>query len=71
MLATTEPAWPFSTTLAETGHAIRIVTLHRPPGAAGTELTYEVPNGAIYMKVQLSPGREQIFGRSFHWSERS
>lgn len=66
-----DSAWELIAALVEAGHEVRVVSLRKPPGAVGYELTYEIPNGSIYMKFQLSPGRNLILGRSFHWSDRS
>ena len=63
-------AWELIASTLENGHEVEVVKLRRPSGSTGyvMKIMLEESMPLLYVKLQLGNG--QIFGRSFHYSER-
>lgn len=60
-------AWEFVAAHLESGCAVKVMKLKRPPGRTGYVLSFPMPSGPpLYMKLQLGAG--VVLGRSFHIS---
>lgn len=68
---TTQTAWEFIASKLEEGHEVEVVALRQPPGAKGYVMHMEGQAGhpPVYVKIELGAGK--VYGRSFHYSDRS
>jgi len=70
---TSRSAWEFIAKRLQKGVAVEEVLLRRPKGGLGFEFTAHLEGATegIYVKIELSRGRNRVFGRSFHPSYRT
>ena len=66
---TNEGAWEFIATLLESGHAVEIIILEKPPGKNGYVMKVELEKEGPSLYVKLELGRSVVYGRSFHYSD--
>lgn len=66
-----QTAWRLIADYLEAGGDVMEVTLSKPPGAKAYVMLIEIQSSErpVYVKLQLGAG--EIFGRSFHYSERN
>lgn len=64
-------AWELIADKLGAGHDVEVVELRKPPGAKGYVMKICLgPNEPLlYVKLQLGSGK--VFGRSFHYTDRS
>ena len=64
-------AWELIAGKLEAGHDVEVVELRKPPGAKGYVMKIRLGPSLplLYVKLQLVNGK--LFGRSFHYSDRS
>ena len=60
----------FVASTLEDGHPVQEIKLEKPPGARAYAFTIELEphRPPLYVKLELGPS--QVFGRSFHYSDR-
>ena len=67
-----DAAWEFIADLLEdiAGQAVEEITLENPAGRTAYVMKYSFPEGTVYIKVHFDKGRQNIQGRSFHYSDQ-
>ena len=71
MTFTDKTCWGFIEELLQDKHPLEPITLKEPPGEKAYVMLFETESGPsdIYIKLQIIKG--QLWGRSFHYSDRS
>jgi hypothetical protein len=66
-----QTAFEFCGQQLNAGYPIERIALDTPPGCFGYLLRFPQPDGReLYVKLELSPAKDFVFGRSFHFSDK-
>ncbi len=62
--------WDYIEQLLADGHEIEVISMNKPPGSKGyvMKVEHESESRSLYIKLQI--GRDLVFRRNFHYSDR-